>query len=33
MHAALILNDEPGKPNQQVQDILAGNGELPLAIP
>jgi len=33
MHAALILNNECGKPNQQVQDILAGNGELPLAIP
>jgi tRNA1(Val) A37 N6-methylase TrmN6 len=33
MHAALILNNESGRPNQQVQDILAGNGELPLAIP
>jgi len=33
MHAALILNNESGKPDQQVQDILAGNGELPLAIP
>jgi tRNA1(Val) A37 N6-methylase TrmN6 len=33
IHAALILNNEPGKPNQPAQDILAGSGELPLAIP
>jgi tRNA1(Val) A37 N6-methylase TrmN6 len=30
---ALILNDESGRPNQKVQDILAGKGVLPLAIP
>lgn len=30
---ALILNDESAKPNQKVQDILAGKGVLPLAIP
>jgi tRNA1(Val) A37 N6-methylase TrmN6 len=33
MQPALILNDEPGKPNQKVQDILSGKGILPLAIP
>jgi tRNA1(Val) A37 N6-methylase TrmN6 len=31
MHAALVLNDEKAAPNQQVQDILAGKGVLPLA--
>jgi tRNA1(Val) A37 N6-methylase TrmN6 len=30
---ALMLNDEPGVPNQRVQDILAGKGTLPLASP
>jgi tRNA1(Val) A37 N6-methylase TrmN6 len=30
---ALILNDESARPDQKVQDILAGNGLLPLAIP
>ena len=33
MLPALILNDETARPNQKVQDILAGNGVLPLAIP
>ncbi len=33
MHAALLLNDESGVPNKQVQEILAGKGVLPLAIP
>ncbi len=33
MQPALILNDESARPNQKVQDILAGNGVLPLAIP
>jgi tRNA1(Val) A37 N6-methylase TrmN6 len=28
---ALMLNDESGLPNKQVQEILAGNGVLPLA--
>lgn len=28
---ALMLNDESGLPNKQVQEILAGNGELSLA--
>lgn len=32
MHAALILNGEAATPNQQVQDILAGKGILPLAM-
>jgi tRNA1(Val) A37 N6-methylase TrmN6 len=31
--AALMLNDESGMPNKQVQDILAGKGILPLAHP
>jgi tRNA1(Val) A37 N6-methylase TrmN6 len=31
--AALLLKDESGLPNKQVQDILAGKGVLPLAIP
>ncbi len=30
---ALMLNDESARPNQTVQDILAGKGVLPLAIP
>jgi tRNA1(Val) A37 N6-methylase TrmN6 len=30
--AALMLNDELAVPNQQMQDILAGKGVLPLAI-
>ena len=30
---ALILNDEFARPNQEAQDILAGKGILPLAIP
>ena len=29
----LILNDEFARPNQKAQDILAGKGILPLAIP
>jgi tRNA1(Val) A37 N6-methylase TrmN6 len=33
MHAALLLKDESGVPNKQVQEILAGKGALPLAIP
>lgn len=33
IHPALMLNDEPGVPNQRVQDILAGKGTLPLASP
>ena len=33
MHAALLLKDESGVPNKQVQEILAGKGGLPLAIP
>jgi tRNA1(Val) A37 N6-methylase TrmN6 len=33
MHAALMLNDQPSVPNKQVQDVLAGKGVLPLAIP
>jgi tRNA1(Val) A37 N6-methylase TrmN6 len=33
IHAALLLNDAPAAPHQQVQDILAGNGVLPLAQP
>jgi tRNA1(Val) A37 N6-methylase TrmN6 len=31
--AALMLNDESGVPNKQVQEVLAGKGILPLAIP
>ena len=31
--AALMLNDESAVPNKRVQDILAGKGVLPLAIP
>jgi tRNA1(Val) A37 N6-methylase TrmN6 len=33
LHAALMLNDQPSVPNKQVQDVLAGKGVLPLAIP
>src|ERR1700726_3952003 len=33
MHAALILNDESMVPNKQVQEVLAGKGVLPLALP
>jgi tRNA1(Val) A37 N6-methylase TrmN6 len=33
MHVALLLKDESGVPNKQVQEILAGKGVLPLAIP
>jgi tRNA1(Val) A37 N6-methylase TrmN6 len=33
IHAALMLNDEPALPNKEVQEILAGKGILPLAIP
>ncbi|MGB8399583.1 tRNA1(Val) (adenine(37)-N6)-methyltransferase [Bradyrhizobium sp.] len=33
IHAALMLNDESGLPNKRVQEILAGKGTLPLAIP
>jgi tRNA1(Val) A37 N6-methylase TrmN6 len=33
IHAGLMLNDEQGVPNRQVQDILAGEGILPLARP
>jgi tRNA1(Val) A37 N6-methylase TrmN6 len=33
MHAALLLNDESALPNKQVQDVLAGKGILPLAMP
>lgn len=33
IHAALMLNDESAVPNKRVQDILAGKGVLPLAIP
>jgi len=31
LHAALLLNDESGMPNKEVQQILAGKGGLPLA--
>ena len=33
IHPALLLDDEPGVPNKRVQEILAGNGSLPLANP
>jgi tRNA1(Val) A37 N6-methylase TrmN6 len=33
LHAGLMLNDESGVPNKQVQEILAGKGMLPLAVP
>jgi tRNA1(Val) A37 N6-methylase TrmN6 len=31
IHAGVMLNDESGVPNKQVQEILAGKGILPLA--
>jgi tRNA1(Val) A37 N6-methylase TrmN6 len=31
--AGLMLNNESGVPNKQVQEILAGRGNLPLALP
>jgi tRNA1(Val) A37 N6-methylase TrmN6 len=30
IHAALMLNDESSLPNKQLQDVLAGKGDLPL---
>ena len=33
IHPALLLNNESGVPNKRVQEILAGNGNLPLANP
>lgn len=33
IHTGLVLNDESGVPNKQVQDILTGKGILPLAVP
>jgi tRNA1(Val) A37 N6-methylase TrmN6 len=33
LHAALMLNDQSSVPNKQVQEILAGKGVLPLALP
>jgi tRNA1(Val) A37 N6-methylase TrmN6 len=33
IYAALLLNDESGLPNKEVQEILAGKGILPLALP
>jgi tRNA1(Val) A37 N6-methylase TrmN6 len=33
IQAALMLNDESAVPNKQVQEILAGKGALPMAIP
>jgi tRNA1(Val) A37 N6-methylase TrmN6 len=33
IHPALMLNDESGVPNKQVQEVLAGKGSLPLANP
>jgi tRNA1(Val) A37 N6-methylase TrmN6 len=33
IHAALMLKDESALPNKEVQEILAGKGVLPLAIP
>jgi tRNA1(Val) A37 N6-methylase TrmN6 len=30
---ALMLNDESGVPNKEVQEVLAGKGILPLAMP
>jgi tRNA1(Val) A37 N6-methylase TrmN6 len=32
IYAGLMLNDESGMPNKQVQEILAGRGNLPLAL-
>ena len=31
IHPALMLNDESGVPNKEVQEVLAGKGALPLA--
>ncbi|WP_375412488.1 tRNA1(Val) (adenine(37)-N6)-methyltransferase [uncultured Bradyrhizobium sp.] len=33
LYSGLMLNDESGLPNKQVQEILAGKGILPLAMP
>jgi len=33
IHAALMLNDESAMPNKWVQELLAGKGVLPLALP
>jgi tRNA1(Val) A37 N6-methylase TrmN6 len=33
IHAGLMLKDESGVPNKEVQEILAGRGTLPLATP
>ena len=33
IYAALLLNDESAVPNKQLQDVLAGKGVLPLALP
>jgi tRNA1(Val) A37 N6-methylase TrmN6 len=33
IHAALMLNDRSSASNKRLQDVLAGNGVLPLAIP
>jgi tRNA1(Val) A37 N6-methylase TrmN6 len=33
LHAALMLNDESGAPDKQMQEILAGKGFLQLAVP
>jgi tRNA1(Val) A37 N6-methylase TrmN6 len=33
LYPGLVLNDESGVPNKQVEEILAGKGALPLAMP
>ena len=33
LHCALVLNDEPGVPKKEVQEILAGRRSLPLSVP
>jgi tRNA1(Val) A37 N6-methylase TrmN6 len=33
LYAGLVLNKEPGVPNKEVADIVAGNRTLPLAVP
>ena len=33
MHAALMLNDQRSVPNKRVEEVLAGKGVLPLAMP
>jgi tRNA1(Val) A37 N6-methylase TrmN6 len=33
LYVALMLNDASGTPNKEVQEVLAGRGDLPLAIP